>query len=447
MGNILVVDDETDICRAMSLIFSETGHNVQVAYNIQKAMEIIETVSIDIAFFDIRLGQENGLDLLKTAKDNSPDMTVIMISAFGSVESVVQAMKIGAYDYICKPFDNDEIKIMVSRLFEHRELLRSRESLQNELDDTFHFKNLIGDSPAMKQTKYLIKKVLHSKVNVLLTGETGTGKSLAAHIIHHHGPRKDFPFVTINCGAIPENLMESELFGHCKGAFTSAIENKTGLFVKANKGTVFLDEVTELPLNLQVKLLNVIQTKELIPVGSTEPIKVDVRIIAASNANMSEAVKKKEFRNDLFYRLNVVKIHMPPLCKCKSDIPQLVRLNVNKFSKDNGKYPLKVSESLMRLLQDYPWPGNVRELENTLERTVLMCETDTIKPGDINLDYIYASSTNAPLNNMPTDLKSRVALMEKEYIQEALKRHDNNKEKAAKFLNINIATLYRKLEH
>jgi len=447
MGHILVVDDETDICRAMSLIFSEMGHVVHMAHNIKDALEIVNTTLPDIAFFDLRLGRESGIDLLKQSKEIAPDMTVMMISAFGSVESVVQAMKIGAYDYICKPFNNDEIKIMVKRLFEHRALINSRDSLRQELDDILRFESMVGESPAMKRMKHLIKRVLHSKANVLLTGETGTGKSLAAHIIHHQGPRKDFPMVTINCGAIPENLLESELFGHSKGAFTGAIENKTGLFVKADKGTLFLDEVSELPLKMQVKLLNVIQTKELTPVGSTEPVKVDVRIIAASNTNLAEAVEKKELRKDLFYRLNVVEIGVPPLRECKTDIPQLVRLYVDRFSKDASRPSPKIPESIMRTLQEHAWPGNVRELENILERAVLMCDGDTIEPRDISLDHIHAESLNIARNHKPTDLKSRVSLMEKEYIQEVLKRHGHNKEETARFLNINIATLYRKLDH
>jgi DNA-binding NtrC family response regulator len=447
MGNILVVDDETDICRAMSLIFSEIGHTVHMAHNIKDAIKIINTTSPDIAFFDLKLGGESGIDLLKSTKEIAPDMTVIMISAFGSVESVVCAMKIGAYDYICKPFNNAEIKLMVNRLFEHRELINSRDSLQQELDDIFRFENMVGESPAMKRMKHLIKKVLHSKANVLLTGETGTGKSLAAHIIHHQGPRRDFPLVTINCGAIPENLLESELFGHTKGAFTGAIENKTGLFVKADKGSIFLDEVSELPLNMQVKLLNIIQTKELTPVGSTEPIKVDVRIIAASNIDLAEAVQKKEFRKDLFYRLNVVEIAVPPLRECKTDIPQLVHLYIDRFSQDSSRPSPKVSETIMRSLQEYSWPGNVRELENTLERAVLMCDGDNIEPKDICLDHTQADLVNMSRSDKPTDLKSRVSLLEREYIQEVLARHGNNKEETARFLNINIATLYRKLDH
>jgi DNA-binding NtrC family response regulator len=446
MGDILVIDDEADICRAMRLIFTEMGHRVHVAHNIRKAREIVGAVSPDIAFIDIRLGQENGMDLLKSAKVDAPEMTVIMISAFGSVESAVQAMKIGAYDYICKPFINDEIEMMVKRIFEHRDLVKNNENLQSELDNIFRFENLVGESPVMRGTKHLITKVLHSRANVLLTGETGTGKSLAAHMIHHHGPRKDYPFVTINCGAIPENLLESELFGHRKGSFTGAFENKTGLFVKADKGTVFLDELSELPFNMQVKLLNVIQTKEVLPVGSTDPVKVDVRIIAASNQDMYEAVKKGVFREDLFYRLKVVEIRMPLLREYKDDIPQLVSLNVKRFAKENGKEPPKISQDVFNFMQEYHWPGNVRELENILERAILMCEGDTVELEDIQVDGKHAASPVLPPNDVPKDLKSRVAVLENEYIQEVLKRHNYNKGEAARYLNINVTTLYRKLE-
>lgn len=447
MSDILVVDDEIDICRALELIFSDMGHKVHTAHNIAKAKEIIHSAYPALAFVDVRLGGENGLDLLKTARNTAPDMTVIMISAFGSIESAVQAMKIGAYDYICKPFINDEITLMVDRIFEHRKLLENNESMQKELDDTFRFDRLIGDSTEMKRTKHLIRKVLHSKANVLLSGDTGTGKSLVAHTIHHQGPRKNYPFVTINCGAIPENLMESELFGHRRGSFTGAVENKTGLFVKADKGTLFLDEVSELSLGMQVKLLNAIQTKEVLSVGATEVIKADVRILAASNRNLYEAMKKGHFREDLYYRLKVVEIRMPLLKECKSDIPQLVHAAVIRFSKDNGKSPVRISQEVMDFLQEYDWPGNVRELENTLERAVLMHEEDAIKPEDIHVDFEHELiAKTATGDNSPKDLKSRVAMMEKEYINEVLIRHNHDKKKAAQFLKINLATLYRKLD-
>ena len=446
MGDVLVVDDEKDICRAMTLIISDLGYKVHVAHNSREAMEVIESVKPDLAFIDIRLGQEDGLELLGATREKAPDMTVIMISAFGSVESAVSAMRNGAYDYICKPFINDDIEIMVSRIFEHRKLLQKSENLQRELDDTFRFKNLIGDSPSMKHAKHLIKKVLHSRANVLLTGETGTGKSLAAHVIHHHGSRKGYPFVTINCGAIPENLLESELFGHREGSFTGAIGNKTGLFVKGDKGTVFLDEVSELPLNMQVKLLNVIQSKEVMSVGATEPVSVDVRIIAASNSDMSELVKKGTFREDLYYRLNVFEIKMPPLREYRADIPQLVYKNVDRFSKDNGNRKLKVSPDVMKFLEEYHWPGNVRELENTIERAVLLCEGDIIQTCDFHVDHQRSTQLDRIANDKPQDLKSRVAALEKEYIHEVLKRHNYNKGEAARYLNINITTLYRKLE-
>ncbi len=446
MGNVLIVDDEKDICRVMTLIISDMGYKVHVARNSREAMEVVKSVRPDLAFIDIRLGQEDGLELLSATREKAPNMTVIMISAFGSVESAVSAMRNGAYDYICKPFLNDDIEIMVNRIFDHRKLLQKNENLQRELDNTFRFKNLIGEGSSMKHAKHLIQKVLHSKANVLLTGETGTGKSLAAHIIHHHGPRKDHPLVTINCGAIPENLLESELFGHREGSFTGAISNKTGLFVKGDKGTVFLDEVSELPLNMQVKLLNVIQTREVMSVGATEPVSVDVRIIAASNRDMSEAVKNGIFREDLFYRLNVFEIKMPSLREYRADIPQLVYKNVDRLSKDNGGGKLKVSPEVMGFLEEYHWPGNVRELENTLERAVLMCEGDTIEAHDIRVDHQHSPMPDGNANDKPKDLKSRVAILEKEYIHEILKRHNYNKGEAARYLNINITTLYRKLE-
>lgn len=436
MGDILVVDDETDICRAMKLIFTEMGHNVHMAHTTSTAVEIIEDVLPDIAFIDLRLGNENGMDLLKLARGKVPDMAIVMISAFGTIESAVQAVKIGAYDYICKPFVNDEIELMVNRIIEQKQLINKNKNLEQEIIDTYRLEKLLGESPPIKKLKHLIRKILLSKANVLLTGDTGTGKNLTAHIIHHYGQRRDNPFVTINCGAIPENLLESELFGHLKGSFTGTVGNKTGLFVKADKGTIFLDEISELPLNMQVKLLNVIHTKEVLPVGATEPVKVDVRIIAATNRDLQEAVKEGAFREDLFYRLNVVQIRMPLLRECREDIPGLIYSNVRKFSKEAEKPLLGVSPSVMKILQDYNWPGNVRELENIIERAVLMCEGNVIEPEDLQI---------SGYESMPTDLKSRIALLEKEYIRDVMRRHDNNKEETARFLKINLATLYRKL--
>lgn len=446
MGTILIVDDEPDICRAMTLIFADMGHNVYGAQSLRKAMKIIDEKHPDVAFFDVRLGRDNGMDLLKTVKAKTSDITVVMISAFGSVESAVRAMKMGAYDYICKPFNNDEMEMMVKRIFEHRGLVQNNRKLKEELNDTFHFKNFFGESKAIKRTKHLIKKALHSKANVIIGGETGTGKSLVAHIIHHHGPRKDHPFVNINCGAIPENLLESELFGHMKGSFTGAIENKIGLFTKANKGTIFLDEVSELPLNMQVKLLNAIQTKEILPIGSTSPIVIDVRIIAATNVDILEAVRNRYFREDLFYRLNVFEVKMPPLRECRSDIQGLVFNNVIRFAKENDKKAPRVSQELMRLLHEYHWPGNVRELENTLERAVIMCDDDELGVEDVGINFSGSMTDDEQVYKNPEDLKSKIEILEKEYIQEKLKRYNNDKELTASHLNISVATLYRKLK-
>jgi DNA-binding NtrC family response regulator len=444
MGKILVVDDEVDICRIMSMIFSQQGHDVSVANNTSSALSVIDDKRPDIAFIDMKLGSENGLDLLKEAKSQAPEMTVIMISAFGTVESAVKSMKTGAYDYICKPFINDEIELLVERVFQHRGLVESNEKLQRELTDTLRFDNFIGASAVMRRTKSLMRKVLPSSANVLISGETGAGKSLAAHIIHHHGPRKSKPFVTINCGSIPESLIESELFGHKKGAFTGAVENKIGLLVKADQGTVFLDEVGELPLNMQVKLLGFIQTKELMPVGSTEPKEVDVRIIAATNRDLSEEVAGARFREDLYYRLKVLEIRMPPLRELKQDIPQLVSSNLIKFARKNDKAPSSISSDAMSKLMDHLWPGNIRELENTIERAVLLSEGPNIELDDIWFDEPVGNGEETE-GDEPTDLKSRVALLEREYILEALKKNGFNKEETARYLNVNLSTLYRKL--
>lgn len=441
----MVVDDELDICRAIHLIFTEIGHNVEIAHNIKSALEMIHTKPIDVIFIDIELGREDGLDLIKPALEFTPEAAVVLITSFGSVESAVKAMKMGAYDYICKPFINDELVIMVNRIFEVKNLVKKNKSLKKELNDVYSFESLSGSSRAISKIRRMIKKVLTSDVNVLITGETGTGKSLAAHLIHHHGARNEFPLITINCGAIPENLLESELFGYKKGAFTGAIKNKNGLFEKAHKGTIFLDEVSELPLNMQVKLLHAIQEKEIMPIGGTETIKFDARIIAASNKNLYMAVKEGAFREDLYYRLNVVELPMVPLREHKEDIPELVHTSLTKFCNKSGKTMPKVSKEVMELFQNYSWFGNVRELENVIEGVLVFCEGSTIEMDDV-IGSLQEDDSQVNPDGIATDLKSKIMIFEKEYITNVLEKHNNNKAAAARYLNINLTTLYRKLE-
>jgi DNA-binding NtrC family response regulator len=325
-ANILVVDDEKDICKALNIILTKEGYAVKEAYNGEQALALIKHENFDIVMTDIKMEKVDGFEVLKQTQTISPETSVIMMTAFASVVSAVEAMRTGAADYITKPFINDEIRLTIRKLLQGRDLRRENLILRQELSQRRDaFSGIIGSSEAMQKVFAVMEKVIPNKSNILITGDSGTGKGLTAQAIHAAGPRKDKPFISINCGAIPENLLESELFGHKKGAFTSAIEDKKGLVTMADEGTLFLDEIGELPAALQVKLLQVIQTKEFTPVGDTRVITVDVRIIAATNADLMQRVREGRFREDLYYRLNVIEIRMPALSERRDDIPVLIK--------------------------------------------------------------------------------------------------------------------------
>ena len=359
--NILVVDDEKDICMALKILLTKEGYNVQECYNGEQAIERIRKENFDIIMTDIRMEKMDGFEVLREAQKISPETSVIMMTAFASVGSAVEAMRAGATDYITKPFINDEIRLTIKRILKSRDLQMENQILRQELSQRpAAFTNIIGSSEAMQKVFSVMEKVIPSKSNILITGESGTGKGLVAQAIHEAGARKDKPFIAINCGAIPENLLESELFGHKKGAFTSAVDDKKGLITMANGGTLFLDEIGELPSALQVKLLHVIQTKELTPVGDTRVITVDVRIIAATNADLLQRVKEGRFREDLYYRLNVIEIRMPALRERRDDIPVLIKHYRGIFSKDPGKNITDIDYEATHALLAYDWPGNIR---------------------------------------------------------------------------------------
>ena len=441
--NILVVDDERDICRALNIILTKEGYAVTEAYNGEQAVELLRKQDFDLVMTDIKMEKMDGFEVLRQTQQISPGTTVVMMTAFASVGSAVEAMRAGATDYITKPFINDEIRLTVRRIIDGRDLQRENQILRQELSqrrDTF--KDIIGNSEAMQKVFAVMEKVVPSKANVLITGESGTGKGLVAQAIHESGPRKGKPFIAINCGAIPENLLETELFGHKKGAFTSAVEDKKGLITMANEGTLFLDEVGELPLALQVKLLHVIQTKELTPVGDTRVITVDIRIIAATNADLMQRVKEGRFREDLYYRLNVIELRLPPLRERRDDIPVLVKHYLKAFADEAKKAITDVEYDAMKALLAYDWPGNIRELRNTLERAVVLAEGDIVALHDlpdkfrnIDLEGISASSLRQALDDF-----------EREYIRRNLAENKGNKEATAERLGIDLATLYRKLK-
>ena len=442
-ANILVVDDEKDICKALSILLTKEGYSVKEAYNGEEALELIKKENFDVIMTDIRMEKVDGFEVLKQAQKISPETSVLMMTAFASVGSAVEAMRAGAVDYITKPFINDEIRLTIRRLIESRNLQMENLILRRELSQRPPaFTNIIGTSDAIQKIFSIMEKVIPTKSNILITGESGTGKGMVAEAIHESGPRKDKPFISINCGAIPENLLESELFGHKKGSFTSAIEDKKGLITMANGGTLFLDEVGELPPSLQVKLLHVIQTKELTPVGDTRVITVDIRIIAATNADIMQRVKEGKFREDLFYRLNVIEIKMPPLRDRKDDMPLLIKHYIAVFAKETGKNIKDIDYEAMQALLAYDWPGNIRELRNTIERAVVLADGEVITIHDLtdkfrtmDIEGVSASSLRQALDHF-----------EMEYVRRSLAESKGNKEATAAKLGIDLATLYRKLK-
>ncbi len=441
--NILVADDEKDICKALNILLTKEGYSVKEAYNGEEALELIKKENFDVVMTDIRMEKVDGFEVLKQTQKISPETTVIMMTAFASVGSAVEAMRAGAADYITKPFINDEIRLTIRRIIESRNLQMENLILRQELSQRPPaFTTIIGTSDAIQKVFSIMEKVIPTKSNILITGESGTGKGMVAEAIHASGPRKDKPFISINCGAIPENLLESELFGHKKGSFTSAIEDKKGLITMANSGTLFLDEIGELPSALQVKILNVIQTKELTPVGDTRVVSVDVRIIAATNADLMLRVKEGRFREDLYYRLNVIEIKMPPLRERKDDMQPLIKHYLNVFAKETGKTIKDIDYEAMQALLAYDWPGNIRELRNTIERAVVLADGEVITIHDLTDRFrtmdIEGVSTSS--------LRQALDHFEMEYVRRSMAESKGNKEATAAKLGIDLATLYRKLK-
>ena len=442
-ANILIVDDEKDICRALNILLTKEGHAVKEAYNGEEAVERIMKENFDIIMTDIKMGKMDGFEVLRQSQKISPDTSVIMMTAFASVGSAVEAMRAGASDYITKPFINDEIRLTIRRILQSRDLQMENQILRQELSQRHEaFANIIGNSEPMQKVFTFMEKVIPNKSNILITGESGTGKGLVAQAIHEAGPRKGKPFISINCGAIPENLLESELFGHKKGSFTSANEDKKGLITMASAGTLFLDEISELPQALQVKLLHVIQTKELTPVGDTRIITVDIRIIAATNADLMQRVKEGRFREDLYYRLNVIEIRMPALRERRDDIPVLIKHYLAISAKEAEKCVKDIDYEAMQALLAYDWPGNIRELRNTIERATVLADGEMITIHDLpdkfrTLDIEGVSTSS---------LRQALDEFEREYIRRSMTENKGNKEMTASTLGIDLATLYRKLK-
>ena len=441
-GKILIVDDEPTIRETLSLVLREENFQCELAENGAEGLNRVKEKNFDLIITDLKMPEMGGLELMERAMTISPKTSVIIITAYASLESAIQALQFGAYDYIIKPLDFDDVILRINRLMEHRELLNENEFLRREVQEKFNVTNIIGESEPMQDVFRLIQKVAVTKGNVLITGKSGTGKELVARAIHYNSPRQTKRFVAINCGAIVDNLMESELFGHKKGSFTGAVRDKEGLFKVADGGTLFLDEVGEIPLHLQVKLLRAIETGEFIPVGDTIPQKVDVRIIAATNRNLEEEVEKGKFRDDLFYRLNVIEINLPPLSERKDDIPLLIDHFIRKYNQELNRHITGMDEETKRILMNYEWKGGIRELENVIERALILSEGEKITRQDLppNLMKLEPAPETSPR------LKDTVAAFEKEYIEQVLKANQGNKEAAAKILDISLSSLYRKID-
>lgn len=443
-GAILVVDDDVEMREMVHDVLKARGHQVTTAGSGQEALTLVAQSDFAVVLTDLRMKGMGGTELLTEIKRVYPDIGVILMTAFGSVETAVEAMKHGASDYLTKPVKSEEIVRVVERVVRETALRREVSRLRKEVSKEYSFHQILGKSKAIQAVFDLIRRVADSPTNVLITGESGTGKELVAKAIHYNSDRREAPFIPVNCAAIPEQLLESELFGHMRGAFTDAKMDKRGLFEEAQKGTVFLDEISELPLMLQAKILRVIQEKEIRRVGATKPISIDVRIIAATNLNLNVEVKAKRFREDLYYRLNVIELKLPPLRERREDIPLLVEAFLKKCGDARGKEMKGVSESALAMLMDYAWPGNVRELENVIERAVTLSLGEKIGPNDLPPAVQGARGDRRVLDEAAEKTLS-LHEIEKEYIKKILEKMGGNKYQAAHALGIDRKTLYRKL--
>jgi two-component system response regulator AtoC len=437
---ILVVDDDEITCNLLEEVLSKEGYVVHKALNGREAIEKGERRPYDVVLTDIRMLDVDGMEVLRAYRHRNPETIIIMMTAFGSIETAIRAMKEGAYDYVSKPFKLDEIKLTIQRALEQRRLLEENLHYRQELITKYKLENIVGRSPQMLQVYKTIARVAESRSTILIIGESGTGKELVARAIHFNSPRASRPFVAVDCSSLAETLLESELFGHVRGAFTGAVTSKKGLFEEADSGTCFLDEIGDISLTMQAKLLRVLQEHEIKRVGGTETAKIDVRIVAATNKNLDELVAEKKFREDLFYRLNVVSMHLPPLRDRSEDIPLLADHFLRKYAADNQKTVCRLSPEAMDLMIHYRWPGNVRELENVIERAATLSSSNLILPEDLPR-RLQMETTQVSVGSLP----SRIPLseLEKLYIQKVLEETGGNKKKAADILGIDRRTLYR----
>lgn len=435
--SIMIVDDESIVRESLYHWFERSGYRVDTAASGFEALEKLEEYPFDILFVDIKMPGMDGLELLKKVKSEYRDTIVIIITAYGSIESAIKAMKIGASDYLLKPFKPDYLSLVLEKVTQQKKLADEYNYLKGRLEKITRFDNIIGQSPPMQAIFELIPDIAASDASVLLTGETGTGKELIAKAIHAKSPRSHHPFIAINCGAVPDNLLESELFGHRKGAFTDAVFSRKGFLEVVAGGTLFLDEIGEISPKMQIDLLRVLEEKKITKVGSSEPLDVNFRLISATRRNLDEAITQGDFREDFYYRINVIRLHVPPLRKKMEDLALLVNHFLNKYSQETAKRVDRVSRGTLTLLKQYDWPGNVRELENAIERAVVLSRSRTLTPADFGF-----LSTTVSRKKGTSTLKE----MERAYILETLGNCEWNITRAAKVLNINRVTLHKKID-
>jgi len=450
MANILVVDDDQGMREFLEIMLTREGYRATVAANAEKALGRCRKEPYDLVITDLKMPGADGIEFIKKLKDISPETMVILITAYASGETAVTAMKEGAYDYIEKGFDVEDLKTTVRNALAKKGIKKDDALFIKEAQDALCFGNIMGKSKEILKVYGSINKVADANVNVLILGESGTGKELVARAIHENSSRKNMPFVVINCGGIPENLLESELFGYMKGSFTGAHLDKPGLFEIARGGTIFLDEIAELPPVLQVKLLRVVQEKTFRRIGGAEDIKVDIRIVSATNRNLEKRVREGAFREDLFYRLNVIPLHIPPLRKRREDIPLLTRYFIDKYSREFGKEPKTMSAYALDLLMEYPFPGNIRELENIIERSIVLEQSNIILPENLVLAGNIQSGAyvNDDIDIPPEgiDLSEEVAKLEKQLIEKALEKARGSKIKTAELLRVSADSLRYRIE-
>jgi len=446
---VLVVDDEQSMRELLGIMLRQVGYAVTLADGGESAVQALKTDDFDLVITDLRMRKVDGLAVLRAAKDHSPRTVVLVVTAFASTETAVEAMKLGAYDYVTKPFKLDELRLTIANALERKRLQDENRELKRQLRREHGFEGFIGKSPRMLEVFETIRKTADSGSTVMITGESGTGKELVARAVHLESARRARPFVSVNCGAIPETLMESELFGHVKGAFTGAVASTEGLFAAADGGTLFLDEITEIPHSIQVKLLRATQEREVRRVGDTRDVKVDVRLIAASNRDLSKAVADGVLREDLYYRLNVIPIHMPPLRDRLEDIPLLVSHFVARVTKDVGKSVRGISPESLAILEGYHWPGNIRELENVVERAIVLGSGDFLSPESLPPQLRAPrneQTVNVEIPSTGMDLEDTLTRLENRYIRLALERSGWLQVRAAELLGLSFRQFRYKLQ-